>query len=700
MKNLPFIFLVLSISIVSKAQQDSLPISPVSGEINPDIIEDFIQNQAADVAFDFNTIFEQLDAFRKNPINLNKATTEDLEELNLLTELQIVQFFKYRQRAGHLIAIQELQAVPGFDLKTIRMILPFVRVGGHVDDFQIPVNEMLVKGTNELFFRWGKVLETQKGFVPLEEGQTGNRFLGDPNKLYIRFRHNYDTRLRFGFTAEKDAGEEFFKASNQKGFDFYSAHLFVKDYNQKIKALALGDFSASFGQGLILYSGFGRGKGSQVMNIKRNRRALTAYASADENNFLRGAGTTIRLNENLELTAFASIRKRDANILQPDTLDSEEALIRFSSLQNSGLHRTPNEIADEDELQQTTFGGQIKFKKENGQLALNILHDRFDKTLKRKISPYNQFFFNGQQLTNISLDYSYIFRNINFFGETARSSNGAVATTNGLLMTLDRHIDFGVLYRNFPKNYHALNARPVAESSGAINENGLYLATIIRMNRFWKLAAYFDMWKHPWLSFNADAPSKGHEYRARLSYYLKRKLDAYLEFRTQVSEINAADSEAVIDYLVPSRLSQARLHLSSKITKAIELRSRIDFGFYDNGFSKNLQTGFLVYQDIIYKPLSFPLSFTTRFALFDTDGYAVRFYEYENDLLYSFSIPAYYNKGRRFYLNLRYKGIQNLTLELRYAQTYWANKKYFGSGLTKINGPSRSEVKAQVKYRF
>ena len=139
--------------------------------------------------------------------------------------------------------------------------------------------------------------------------------------------------------------------------------------------------------------------------------------------------------------------------------------------------------------------------------------------------------------------------------------------------------------------------------------------------------------------------------------------------------------------------------LPYKLTKALELRTRMDFGFTDNEIN-DLQKGFVIYQDVLFKPIDFPLSFTTRLALFDTDGFAARYYSYENNLLYTFSIPPYYNKGSRWYINLRYRGIRNVTLECRIAQTFWSNQDTFGSALEEINGQTRTEVAAQVKYRF
>lgn len=691
-------YLILFFFLISFGLQAQRPDSLVSDP--PDelqqLIEDFLQNTDSEGAFDFNTIFERLEDFRQDPINLNKANESILRDLRLLTDAQILDLLAYRQLAGDLISIYELQAIPSFDINTIRRILPYVTVRGNLDDFQIPVLDMLKSGRDEVFVRWSRVLESQKGFTSTTE----SRYLGDPNQLYVRYRHSYGTRLSYGFTAEKDRGEEFFKGSNKQGFDYYSAHLFARDLNKTVKAIALGDYSVSLGQGLVIYTGFGLGKSSSPLVLKRTGRVLGAYTSANEINFFRGAATTLAFGKNLEITAFASYKNRDANLITSnDTSDLDSDIRSFSALDLDGLHRTPSEIADEKVLNQFTVGGSVKFKNRFSHLAINALYDQFDKKLERRIQPYNRFYFNGDRLLNASVDYSLIWRNFNFFGETAMSDNGAIASINSVLIGLDRTIDFAILHRHFPKDYQALNANPFAETTGAANESGLYLGIEMRPIKNWTLSSYFDAWHHPWLRFSADAPSRGWEYRARLAYEIRRRLRAYVEVREEVKEANAPDPENRVDVLVENRIFQARLHVENQLSKILELRSRLDWGFSQSGTSAQ-SSGFAVYQDILFRPIDFPLGFTARFSIFDTPGFNTRFYSFENNVLYNFSIPAYYNRGTRFYINFRYRLSRNITLEWRIAQTYWANQPTIGSSSEEIAGQKRTDTSAQLRWKF
>ena len=173
----------------------------------------------------------------------------------------------------------------------------------------------------------------------------------------------------------------------------------------------------------------------------------------------------------------------------------------------------------------------------------------------------------------------------------------------------------------------------------------------------------------------------------------------YGRYKHEIKQQNAPENETPTDVLANQRKSNYRYHIAYKVSDAVKLKSRVEFVLFDDGVNER-EKGYLVYQDIEYKALSFPLSFSTRFALFETDSYDARIYAYENDVLYSFSIPAYQNKGTRYYLVLKYHISKGIDVWLRFAQTFHSNKETIGSGLEEINGNVKSEVKAQVRFKF
>src|SRR5262249_18409346 len=157
--------------------------------------------------FDYDAYIDELENFKEHPINLNKATSEELDDFPLLDAQQISNLLEYISKNGKLISIYELQAVSGFDLPVINRILPYVMVDADVKEVKVPVKQLLSKGTFVFVSRYRQTVERSAGYSRFD----GSGYLGKPFSLYERFRYAYGTKLSYGLTAEKDAGEEFFK---------------------------------------------------------------------------------------------------------------------------------------------------------------------------------------------------------------------------------------------------------------------------------------------------------------------------------------------------------------------------------------------------------------------------------------------------------------------------------------------------------
>ncbi len=693
----PHIYIVMLIiglaPIFSLAQVDSI-------EIEEDLIESIIQGIEDGEEFEYNTIYEELSALRNNPIKINTCDEDDLKQIILLNDVQINDVLSYRATYGDFISLEELQALPSWDLHTIRTCLPFLTISSALDDYNLPITKMITGGKNEVYVKWRRVLEDQKGYHI--ENPDASHYEGDPNRLYIRFRHYYENKFKVGFTTEKDAGESLFSGSNPNGFDFYSGHIQLREYRSWLEDLIIGDYTVSLGQGLILHNDFGGSKSSYVMDLKKGGRVLKSYNSINEVNFFRGIATQLNFGGNVNATIFASSKKIDGSSFI-DTLESETGLESFSSLITSGYHRTQSEISKKRTIGQQNAGGRLEYKGSDMKFGLNFLHTKFDKTFNRSVQLYNQFLFRGDQLTNMSVDYSYRYRNINFFGESARSDNDAYSHLMGVLIGLDRKVDLSLLYRNYSKDYQVITSNSFGETTGSNNEIGLYMGMIFRPHNYWTISTYADHWKHPWLRFRRDAPSSGKEYLIKVDHYRKRQYNFYVQYKYENKQINESSDENPIDLLGDIVLHRLRAHVGYVVTKGFEMRDRVEFSRVEKeGRSNN---GFMIFHDIIYKPIGRPFSFTARYALFDTGNCDTndcdnRIYAYENDLIYEFYIPFFQNRGKRYYINLRYNMTRDLTMEFRYARTVLKNQDVTGSGLDEIDGNIRTEVKAQVRYQF
>src|SRR5674476_206155 len=425
------------------------------------------------------------------PINLSYADGGLLQQLNLLSPIQISNLFTYRKLFGNFIDIYELQAIPGWHVALIRRLRPYITVAEKINVIN-SLGSRLRNGSNALLIRSTQVLEKSKGYL-LDSSMAKNFYPGSPQKILVRYKYIFKNLLQYGFTAEKDAGEQFFKGRQKTGFDFYSAHFFVRNLGI-MKSLAIGDFSVSLGQGLTQWQSLAFKKSSSVLNIKRQSDVLSPYNSAGEIVFNRGIGITLKKN-NWEATGFASVRKLDANFMV-DTLNSEGFV---SSLQTSGYHRTANEVADKNSQGQLSFGGNIGYSTERFHIGVNGVYYKFEYPITKAGYLYNMYALSGKTTGNYSVDYSYTYKNMHFFGEAASDEGLNKAFINGLLISTDSHVDMSFLYRKISRGYQSLYTNAFTESTYPNNESGFYMGITLAPVDFLQVDAYADFYHFPWL---------------------------------------------------------------------------------------------------------------------------------------------------------------------------------------------------------
>ncbi|MEI2738610.1 MAG: hypothetical protein V9F01_07485 [Chitinophagaceae bacterium] len=448
------------------------------------------------------------------------------------------------------------------------------------------------------------------------------------------------------------------------------------------------------GQGLIQWQGLAFKKSVDVMGVKRQSAVLRPYSSAGEFYFHRGAGITIRKGR-IESTAFVSLRKLGGNFVA-DTVNNEDFI---SSFLTSGYHRTVSENEDRNNLTQTTFGGNVIYRSNKWHVGVNGIYYNFSLPIEKRNEPYNLYAISGKQWYNFSVDYSYTYKNLHFFGEAAADRNFNKAFVNGLLLSVDPRVDISFVQRTIHMAYQSINGNAFTENTYPTNETGFYAGITIRPATGWRFDMYGDVYKFPWLKYLVDAPSHGKDYLAQFTYTPNKQVEVYTRFRNETKQSNQSDNISVTNFLATIPKQSWRTQVMYKISPALALRNRIELLWYDNK-GVNKEKGFLTFFDFIYKPMMRPVSGVLRLQYFETDGYNSRIYAYENDVLYSYSIPAFSDKGFRYYLTLNYDLSKKLSFWLRWAQTIYKNKVTVGSGLDEIQGNRRSEAKIQARWLF
>ncbi len=650
---------------------------------------------------DLSSLTDIWNYYRKNPLNLSRATKEDLQELQLLTDIQINYLLKHREKNGYLITVYELQSIEDFDLATIKKILPFIYVSDNFNSAFFSLREMFKDGKHEIVSRLQRTLEKQAGYsIPdsVKLKKPNAYYLGDPNRVFTRYRFQYTNAVSFAISGEKDAGEQFFKGTQKQGFDFYTGHIAIRNI-KFVKTLVVGDYQATFGQGLTLWQGFAFGKSASPMNIKRYGSGIKPYYSFDENRFFRGIATTLRYKK-MEFTGLVSHKKIDANTIAGDTLPNGEIdVVGVSSLETGGLHNTNALMKDKGTITQTVFGGNAAFNNRSLHIGMTGQSTHLSKELIKSPTLYNQFEYSGKSNIVGGIDYNYVFKNINLFGEYTMSSSSGKAFCQGIIVALDPKLTFSAHYRNFDRNFQNLFGNAISENTLPQNEKSIYIGMEAKIFKSLTLSLYMDQYKFSWIKSGVSAPSIGRDIFAQLNYTPTKKIDMYVRFRHRTKFENS-QVDNLYDYLVPYEQSNYRYNLSVQLTPEIKFKTRIEYTHIHKANEPD-ENGVALIQDLIYKKLTFPLSFTLRYAVFDTKSYDSRVYAYENDVLYSYSVPALYYKGQRAYFLVNWDITRQFEIWVRVARTVYDNQTVISEGsLNQIDANHKTEVKVQARLKF
>ncbi|RYY62938.1 MAG: hypothetical protein EOO05_00855 [Chitinophagaceae bacterium] len=630
-------------------------------------------------------LVQQLEQYALHKLDINGEAAEILVQYGIASMQQSQNLGNYRRLFGELVHIVELQAVPGWDPAFIRRILPFIEI----KERTAVVSSLSARwkgGEHSVIFRISRSLQLTDEFR--KDGNGSKKYEGDPLRVFFRYRYVFRDKLQYGITGEKDAGEKFNPATG--GFDFYSAHLFMRDVG-RIKTLALGDFTVNMGQGLVHWQSLAFKKSADAMGIKRQSPVLRPYNSAGEFNFFRGAGIGLAFKR-WQLTLFGSMRRISTN---HDADPSGNGQV-FTSFLRSGYNRTITELADRNNTRQLTTGMVLSYRAGSLRLAVNGIYYKYSLPQLKNDDPYNLFAIRGDRWYNGSIDLMYTWKNLHWFGEMAVDMLQHPAGMAGLVASMGRSADFSLLYRGLHKAYQSVSGNAFSENTYPGNERGLYAGLSFRPATAWKADLYFDFYYFPWLRYRVNAPSLGRDWMLQVAWSPNKQVEISSRVRKNSGERNSSSEDVVVDFPVGRSAFNWRTQINFKASKNVSLRNRTEVVISNPGSSK----GFLASADLIYKTMQKPYDVNLRIQYFQTDDYESRLYAYENDVLYAQSVPVFAGSGFRYYIMLRWDLTRHLNIWLRYAATTTQVTVDPAVSSTTTVVPIKSEIKFQARLLF
>ena len=631
-------------------------------ELILDIAEDLAENESDPEAS--GVFIEQLYELLENPVRINTADESEISRLFFITEFQVKALIDHIKESGEIVSIYEIASIPGFDRQNAELISPFIVLTNVSYDFSS--NKRLRNNILSNFI--------------IKPGEKDTSHFGSPWKILSKYKFTTG-RFAGGFSIEKDPGEKFI-TENHKLPDFFSANLVWRG-NRFIKKIILGDYSASFGYGTNINSRMRMGLTLLSSGNITLRDEIRAYTSTDENNFFRGIAAEFA-SGNLGLNLMLSYNPLDATI--ENAIDSSEQYV--TNFYSSGLHTTPQLILKKDAINESLFSVNINYNTSHIKFGAIYTGNHFSIPLKLQSGkPEDVFELNGTGNNIFSAYYNAITGRILVYGEASTDKNLKIAILQGLSARPAERLSLNLFYRYYAPGFNSFHANATGSNSTTSNEHGVLVNFTFETARYLFISAGFDFSTYPWLKYRCSFPSMAKRYELRIKYLPSENFSIEMIYNHRFSMNNLNEDTGIPGISeIKSQTCKGIVRFSPQ--ENLQFTTRIDFKLAEKDDSR----GMMMLQDIKYSLKKVPLTFWIRYSIFSTDDWDSRIYSYENDLLYSFSIPALSGTGSLSYLMVKWdiSDIAGLRVKYRLMTIKTSN----------ISAEERDEIKFQLRFWF
>lgn len=607
----------------------------------------------ADALEELSDMYESLHAA---PLNINTATREELSMLPFLTDRQIEDIHAYIYMHGPMLTLGELQLTGSLDYATRQLLRHFVYAGPPSPQKErIKLADVLQNGRTEVVARMDIPLYLRDGFKK-------GTYLGGRLSHNLRWSFNWHNRIRFGVSADKDAGE--------RGYDFWSPYLFIKDMGV-LKELAVGNFKAQFGQGLLLGGGFSVGKSMALSSMSRQTQGLRPHSSTGEYGYLRGGGVALGWGHTT-FTLLASRTPVDAT-LKGDTV--------ISSFKEDGYHRTSLELSKKHNVTLGMVAANMRYSFRGLRFGVTAMTESLTVPYKgqRRLSGVSTDCSVNRARYSLQAELSLLdFKPALIASQTFRLGNGWTANA---------------VVRHYSPEYMSLHSNAMVESS-VQNETGL-LAGFAHSGRDLKVSGYADFFMHPEPRYGASAPSNGMDLRMEADWRVGRRDALYATARFK-SKQKDCKYTGQLEYCLTGRY---RLRWMHDCRSGAQLRMQFFYVRYDF-IAEPITNGYALTGSFSHSLLEERLDVDLSAAAFHTQSYDCRVSVYESGFRYSYNFMSLYGKGGRLAVMVRYRLNEAMQLNVKAGGTYYLDRDEISSSHQRIASSHKEDISLQFITKF
>ena len=584
---------------------------------------------------------EQLHELTENPVRINSADESELSRLFFLSVFQIKSIADHVKSTGSILSVYEIASIPGFNRHTAEIMTPFITLEKNLNR-----PDELTRLRNRLI--------TNLIFKP---GESDSSYPGSALKILTKYKAESGP-FSAGLTIEKDAGEKLFSVSPPLP-DFLSGYVAFSG-NGFVRKLIAGDFSARFGQGLSVNTGIHTGIPLTSTGYNLSRNEIKPYTSTDENNFFRGAATEL-VTGKMKLIVLFSYNNIDATI---NTFDDSSAFF-IENFYRAGLHNAASLMTKKDAVAEMFYGADLNINLRSFTFGINWSETRLSVPVRAvSVDPEDLYEFQGRSNSILSAYYTGSPGKSLLFGEISTDLSGNSALVQGFAFRPSDRLSINCLLRRYSPGYNSLHGRGPGNNSLTGNEEGILCNFTFEAASHLFISAGYDFCRYPWLKYRTSFPSLAKKYEIKLRYLPARIINLEVSCNRKYSIVDKQTERGIAagkETDATTIKTVTRFTLNDKLS----LNTRIDYKWIRQSGSR----GMIMAQDLAYRFARIPVTLWTRYCIYNTDDWDSRIYLYENDLLYSFSIPAFSGNGTRSYIMAKWDIGDIAELRVKYGLT-------------------------------
>jgi len=642
---------------------------PLMGQTDEE--DAFLENQEENDTSGWVDLFENL---RKNPIDLNQTSYDELQTLPLITPVFVKRIVEERKIRGPFFSWQDFARRMYLNISFEQTLHRY---------FYVSSSPRTTTAKVDVRFR---LLRS----FPESEGYRSGTYPGNPLHAYGRVKVRWNDRISAGLLVEKDPGEPNWNDHRVGFVDFRNA--------TKTLRLLLGNFFVESGQGLVLWSPYGSYKGTDPMTpVQKRPLNSRGYLFTAEQRAFQGVLVQSSFHS-CQWTLFGSGIRLDAAANPDGTVGGISA---------TGLHRTGSERRKHNSVSEGLFGTRLESAAAGGSIGLTAYANRYSKAIAHQDRERYRYAFTGKKNHVVGLDWNLFWRNHHWTGEAAVSRSKGKAVVSTLSTEWDR-MDFAVSFRSFDPDFHNSHASGFSTDEPQ-NESGWYYGLTVKLSRHSKLGLYFDLFRKPWRTYFISVPTWGEDLFLRYDQTVPGlfSFSAKIRFRLSEKMASGKTSAGVPAEALGERLERLiRLEIRTSPFRGLLLKTNFgavrvhDPESADSvGIHSKLENGFLVFQNLRFQ-ISRRFELACGWALSKTDSYDSRLYSHENDLSGVCSFSSNSGEGTRGYMLVRWHPSGSLGLSAKYSRVIRRGVSSWGSGADKIPGNSEDDAGFQVDWTF